>query len=48
MLDLRVGEYLVKALVSPAFKAELGAELWIEFPSDKIYVFDKKTGQALL
>jgi multiple sugar transport system ATP-binding protein len=48
VLDLRVGEYLVKALVSPAFKAELGAELWIEFPSDKIHVFDKKTGQVLL
>jgi multiple sugar transport system ATP-binding protein len=48
VLDLRVGDYLVKALVLPDFKAELGAELWIEFPSDKLYVFDKKTGQALL
>jgi multiple sugar transport system ATP-binding protein len=48
VLDLRVGDYLVKALVSPDFKAELGAELWIEFPSDKLYVFDKKTGQTLL
>jgi len=48
VLDLRVGDYLVKALVSPDFKAELGDELWLEFPSDKIYVFDKKTGQALL
>ncbi len=48
VLDLRVGEYLVKALVSPNFKAELGDELWIELSSDKFYVFDKKTGQALL
>jgi multiple sugar transport system ATP-binding protein len=48
VLDLRVGDYLVKALVLPDFKAELGDELWIDFPSDKIYVFDKKTGQALL
>jgi multiple sugar transport system ATP-binding protein len=48
VLDLRVGDYLVKALVLPDFKAELGDELWINFPSDKIYVFDKKTGQALL
>jgi multiple sugar transport system ATP-binding protein len=48
VLDLRVGNYLVKALVSPDFKAELGDELWLEFPSDKLYVFDKKTGQALL
>jgi len=35
-------------LVLPDFKAELGDELWIAFPGDKIYVFDKKTGQALL
>lgn len=48
VLDLRVGDYLVKALVSPDFKAELGDELWLEFPSDKLYVFDKKTGQTLL
>jgi multiple sugar transport system ATP-binding protein len=48
VLDLRVGDYLVKALVLPDFKAELGDELWIDFLADKIYVFDKKTGQTLL
>jgi multiple sugar transport system ATP-binding protein len=48
VLDLRVGEYLVKALVLPDFKVALGDELWLEFPSDKIDVFDKKTGQNLL
>jgi hypothetical protein len=48
VLDLRVGDYLVKALVSPDFKANLGDELLIEFPEDKIYVFDKKSGQNLL
>ena len=48
VLDLKVGDYLVKALVLPDFKAEIGDELRIEFPSDKIYVFDKKSGQALL
>ncbi len=48
VLDLRVADYLVKALVSPDFNAEIGDELRLEFPSDKIYVFDKKTGQSLL
>jgi multiple sugar transport system ATP-binding protein len=48
VLDLRVGDYLVKALVSPDFKTNLGDELWMEFPEDKIYVFDKKSGQNLL
>ena len=47
VLDLRVGDYLVRALVSPDFEAELGDELWLEFPSDKICVFDKKTEQNL-
>jgi multiple sugar transport system ATP-binding protein len=48
VLDLRVGDYLVKALVLPDFEVKLGDELWLEFPSDKIYVFDKKTEQNLL
>jgi len=47
ILDLKVGDYLVKALVSPDFKAEMRDELWIDFPADKIYIFDKKTGEAL-
>jgi multiple sugar transport system ATP-binding protein len=48
VLDLKVGGYLVKALVLPDLKANVGDDMWIEFPSDKIYVFDKQTGQALL
>ena len=48
VLDLKVGDYLVKALVLPDFRVELGAELEFEFSEDKIYVFDKKTGLALL
>lgn len=47
VLDLRVGEYLVKAFVSPEFKAEIGDDEWLEFQSNKIYVFDKQTGKAL-
>ena len=47
VLDLRIGEYLVKALVLHEFKAEIGDELWVEFPSDKIYVFDKATGKKI-
>jgi multiple sugar transport system ATP-binding protein len=47
ILDLEVGDYLVKALVSPDFRAEIGDELWIEFSADKIYIFDKKTGETL-
>ncbi len=48
ILDLKVGDYLVKAVVSPDFKAELGDELWIDFPAKKIHIFDKKTGATLV
>ncbi len=47
ILNLKVGDYLVKAVVNPDFEAELGDELWIKIPEDKIYLFDKKTGNAL-
>ena len=48
ILDLKVGDYLVKAVVSPDFEAELGDELWIELPTNKIHIFDKKTGATLM
>lgn len=48
ILDLKVGGYLVKAVVSPDFKAELGDELWIEIPAEKTHIFDKKTGATLV
>lgn len=47
ILDLKVGDYFVKAVVSPDFKFEKVDKLWIKFPVDKIYLFDKKTGKAL-
>jgi multiple sugar transport system ATP-binding protein len=48
ILDLKVGDYLVKAVVSSDFKAKLGDELWVKFQVDKIFLFDKKTGKALM
>ena len=47
ILDLKVGNYSVKAVVDPDFKAEMGDELWIKIPVNKAYLFDKKTGKAL-
>ena len=48
ILDLKVGDHLVKAVVSPDFKAELGDEFWIAFPAKKIHIFDKKTSNCLV
>jgi len=47
ILDLRIGEYLLKAVVDPSFQGEMGDELWILFFADKIYLFDKQTGALL-
>ncbi|MFQ6012138.1 MAG: ABC transporter ATP-binding protein [Thermoplasmata archaeon] len=47
ILDLAVGDTLVKAVVSPDFKAEIDDRLALEFPPDKVYLFDGKTGDAL-
>lgn len=48
ILDLKAGEHLIKAVVSPNFKAEAGEEFWISFQPGKIHIFDKSTGKALL
>ena len=48
ILDLQVGDHIVKAVVSPDFEAETAKKLWLKFPVNKIYLFDKKTGEALI
>ena len=48
ILDLKVGAYLIKAVVSPDFEIGKREILWIRFPEDKIYLFDEKTGNALI
>lgn len=47
ILDLRIGEYIIKAVVSPDFDVEEARNLWIEFPVEKVYLFDKRTGGVL-
>lgn len=48
ILDLQIGDYIVKAVVSPDFEAETAEKLWLKFPMNKIYLFDKKTGKTLI
>jgi len=48
VLDLRVGDNLVKAVVSPDFKTKAGDAFWITFPTDKIHIFDRKAGKTLV
>ncbi|MCW4020744.1 MAG: ABC transporter ATP-binding protein [Candidatus Bathyarchaeota archaeon] len=48
ILDLKMNDLLFKAVVDPDFRAETGDEFWIDFQKGKIYLFDKKTGAALI
>lgn len=48
ILALKLGEYLIKAVVSPDFKVEKTDDLWIKFSVEKIHLFDKKTGATLI
>jgi len=48
ILDVKVGDALVKAVVVPEFPADMGTEVWISFPAHKVHLFDKKTGKALI
>ncbi len=48
ILDLKVGDYLIKAVVSPDFNVDKVDKLWVKFPENKIFLFDKKTGKALM
>jgi len=48
IVDLSVGENIIKAKSTPEFKAEVGEKLWITFDESKIHVFDRKTEKAIL
>jgi multiple sugar transport system ATP-binding protein len=47
ILNLKIGEYLVKVVVSPDFKVKIGDKLRIIFPQEKVHIFDKKTEKTL-
>jgi multiple sugar transport system ATP-binding protein len=48
IVDLKVGMAILKARAPPNFRAELGCKLWITIPVEKLYVFDKLSGKAVL
>ena len=48
IVDLRAGEYLIKAIVPPTTKLPPpGEKVWAGFPPDKLHIFDAKTEKAL-
>jgi len=48
IVDLRVGQYLIKAIVPPTVKLPpLGEKVWAGFPAERLHIFDAKTEKAL-
>jgi multiple sugar transport system ATP-binding protein len=48
ILDLKIGSYIIKVVVSPDFNVEGLKTLWIKLPAEKLYLFDRKTEKTLL
>ena len=48
IVNLTVGDDLIKAVAAPDLAFEMGEAVGIDFDVDKIYVFDKSTGQAVI
>jgi multiple sugar transport system ATP-binding protein len=47
IVDLRFADHIVKAKTTE-FRANPGDTVWVTFQEDKIHIFDKKTGQAIV
>jgi len=47
IVDVKVGENILKVREAATFKAEVGQEVWLVFNEDKAHVFDKKTGDTM-
>jgi len=47
ILDLKIGETRMKAVTSPDFPEEMGGKVWARFRADRVYLFDKKSGDAV-
>jgi len=48
ILDLKVGEKLVKVKVKGRYEAEIGKKVWLHFNRDRIHIFDKKTQETIV
>jgi multiple sugar transport system ATP-binding protein len=42
IVDLKVGDNLVKAKTTPDFAMSIGEKVWIGFSKEKMHLFDKK------
>ena len=48
IVDLKVGDEIVKVKASPDIEISIGDKAWIGFNEDKIHIFDKATEKAII
>lgn len=48
ILDLKVGENLVKAKTPADFRVDIGDRIWLSFDINRIHIFDKKSEKSIV
>lgn len=48
IVDLKVGDKLVKVKVPGVYQASMGEKVWLTFNKDRIHIFDKRSGGLIL
>jgi len=48
LIDLKVGDNLIRVKNVSDFNVSIGEKVWAGFRTEKMYVFDKKTGKAII
>jgi len=48
IIDIKVNDELIKVKESPDFRLEVGKDVWLSFDYNKLHLFDKKTGEAII
>jgi len=48
IIDLKIGDFLVKAKAAPDFRVEIGEKTYLTMNRSKMHIFDKATSQAIV
>jgi len=48
IVDIKIGDDLVKAKAAPGFSINVGEKVWIGFNTGKTHIFDKRTEEAVI
>lgn len=48
IVDLKVGDEVVRAVTGTIFEAQIGEKVWMNFDVNKLHIFDKRTEQCIV